>query len=278
MDLSVITPSLNMLEYLRRCHASVADQAGASVEHIVVDGGSSDGSAEFVRRAPDVVGLVGPDAGMYDAINKGLRLAQGEIVAYLNCDEQYLPGTLSFVKQAFAADPSLDVLAGDTLLIRPDGSLIAYRKAYPLPRMLMLVGPLPVQSSSLFFRRRVFDDGHYFDASLKDLGDYELLARLLRCHYRLRVRRRYLSAFTITGANRGFSPNARREASQMRSRLPGTMLGLRYPLRLARWTIKLLAGAYWQPMPLTYSVYDSSQATTRRVFVVDRASFRWRRA
>ena len=276
MDLSVISPSLNMLEYLRRCHASVADQAGASVEHIVVDGGSSDGSAEFVRQTPGVIGIVGPDAGMYDAINKGLRLAQGEIVAYLNCDEQYLAGTLSFVKRAFAADPSLDMLAGDTLLIRPDGSLIAYRKAYPLPHRLMLVGPLQVHSSSLFFRRRIFEEGHYFDASLKDLGDYELLARLLRCKYRLRICRRYLSAFTMTGANREFGPNARREADQLRSQLPGVMVGLSRPLCLVRWTIKLLAGAYHQPMPLAYSVYTSSQATTRRAFVVDRASFRWR--
>ena len=267
-----------MLAYLRRCHASVADQAGGSVEHIVVDGGSSDGSAEFVRQAPDIVGLVGPDAGMYDAINKGLRLAKGEIVAYLNCDEQYLPGTLRDVKAAFAAEPAVDMVAGDTLLIRPDGSLLAYRKAYPLPRALMLVSPLQAQSSSLFFRRRIFDDGHAFDASLKDLGDYELLERLLGCKYRLRICRRYLSVFTMTGANREFGPNAQREAAQLRSRLPGIMVWLGGPLRLVRWTIKLLAGAYWQPMPLVYSVYTSSQASARRVFVVDRASFRWRQA
>ena len=278
MDLSVVTPSLNMLAYLRRCHASVADQRGGTVEHIVVDGGSSDGSAEFVRQAPDLVGIVGPDAGMYDAINKGLRLARGPIVAYLNCDEQYLPGTLRYVKAVFDADPWVDLVAGDTLLIRPDGSLIAYRKAYPLPPALMLVGPLQVYSSSLFFRRRIFDDGHYFDPSLRDLGDYELLERLLRCDYQLRICRRYLSAFTMTGANRESGPNARREADQLRARLPRIMLGLSRPLCLVRWTIKLLTGAYCQPMPLAYAVYASSQATARRAFVVDKASFRWRQA
>src|SRR5205809_81991 len=88
---SVITPSFNMLEFLKRCHRSVADQ-GVHLEHIVMDGGSSDGTAEWLAGSDVSLWQSASDAGMYDAVNKGLQLASGDILAYLNCDEQYLPG------------------------------------------------------------------------------------------------------------------------------------------------------------------------------------------
>src|SRR3954447_16040811 len=106
VDISVVTPSYNMLPYLRRACASVADQEGCTFEHIVVDARSTDGTPEWLatRGQPHIVE---PDRGMYDAVNKGLRVARGGVLAYLNCDEQYLPGTLRFVRERFAQDPSL---------------------------------------------------------------------------------------------------------------------------------------------------------------------------
>jgi glycosyltransferase involved in cell wall biosynthesis len=97
IDISIVTPSYNMLDYLKRCHASIADQEKVSFEHLVIDGASKDGTPEWLRENPDIVSLSEPDNGMYDAINKGFRLAKGRILAYLNCDEQYLPGTLKYV-------------------------------------------------------------------------------------------------------------------------------------------------------------------------------------
>src|ERR1051326_2410494 len=127
ISISVITPSLNMGAYLRRCCASVADQAGGAYEHIVVDGGSTDGSAEWLGQQPHISSIVGPDRGMYDAINKGLARARGEIVAYLSCDEQYLPGALAHVKDYFARQPHVDGVFGDTLVTWPDGGLISFQ-------------------------------------------------------------------------------------------------------------------------------------------------------
>src|SRR5437660_9009586 len=100
-SISVITPSLNMLPYLKRCCASLADQEGASWEHIVVDGESTDGTVEWLRSQPHVASIIGKDQGMYDAINKGLAACTGDIVAYLSCDEQYLPGTLAYIDHYF---------------------------------------------------------------------------------------------------------------------------------------------------------------------------------
>ena len=97
--ISIITPSFNQIEWLRLAVASVADQEGVEYEHIIQDGGT-DGIKEIVQSEFGNLGkrlqvFVEKDAGMYDAVNRGLRRASGEICAYLNCDEQYLPGTLA---------------------------------------------------------------------------------------------------------------------------------------------------------------------------------------
>jgi len=278
VDISIITPSLNMLDYLRRCHASIADQKGVSFEHIVMDGGSRDGTAEWLGSSDDLVSVVQPDNGMYDAINNGMRLARGELISYLNCDEQNLPGTLRFVKEYFDRHPDIDVIAGDTLLIRPDGSLIAYRKAYPLPLTLLLAAHLQFHSSSFFFRKRIVDSGELFDSRLKDVGDQEFVARLIRKKYRFAFCRRYLSAFTMTGANRGANPAAREEGLALRATRPQWVYTLAGPFRLVRWLIKFMYGAYYERMPIVYSVYESGDANSRRVFLASSASFRWREA
>src|SRR5882757_299741 len=98
---SVITPSFRNSNWLKLCVASVADQA-VEVEHIVQDAGSDDGTLDWLSREPRVKAIVEPDSGMYDAVNRGLRRAQGDILSYLNCDEQYLPGALSAVEQFFS--------------------------------------------------------------------------------------------------------------------------------------------------------------------------------
>src|SRR5574339_171123 len=104
---SVITPSLRAARWLPLCIASVADQ-GIPVEHIVQDAGSDDGTWEWLGGERRVTAFREPDAGMYDGINRGLRRATGSLVAYLNADEQYLPGALAAVARAFAEDPAVD--------------------------------------------------------------------------------------------------------------------------------------------------------------------------
>ena len=128
IDVSVVTPSFNMLNYLQRCCASVADQEYVTHEHIVVDGGSTDETPEWLSCLASLISQSQRDNGMYDAVNRGFRLARGEIVSHLNCDEQLLPDTLHFVRRFFREHPEVDVLFGDILAVRPDGGLIAYRK------------------------------------------------------------------------------------------------------------------------------------------------------
>jgi len=275
IDVSVITPSLNMLSYLKRCCASVADQEDVSVEHIVVDGGSTDGTAEWLRQNKRVIGVIQKDKGMYDAINKGLLLAHGGIISFLNCDEQYLPGTLSFVKKYMEQHSEIDMLFGDFLVVRPDGSLIAYRKGHPLRWFYIFSSYLYGFSCTMFIRRRIIDEGFRFDERLKDVGDADFVVRLLRSGYRAVHVKRYLAVFTMTGKNKSTSQASLLERKRWMASAPLWVKMLRWPLNWARLFEKLIYGCFWEKMPLCYAIYVSDDME-RKVFCATKASFRWR--
>src|SRR6266480_7414531 len=91
MRFSIITPSYRSAQWLRLCVASIADQQGVELEHIVQDSCSDDGTQDWLPKDPRVKAFIEKDRGMYDAVNRGFQRSSGELLAYLNCDEQYLP-------------------------------------------------------------------------------------------------------------------------------------------------------------------------------------------
>jgi len=273
---SIITPSYNMLDYLKRCAASVRDQEGVDFEHIVIDGGSTDGTAAWLGRNSQIKSIGEKDNGMYDAINKGLRMAGGDIAAYLNCDEQYLPGTLAFVKEFFAKNPEVDIIFGDTLLIKPDGSLIAFRKGYRPRWFYIAASHLYLQSCSMFFRRKIIDDGFFFDARFRVIGDEEFVVRLLRKGYRARHVGRFLGAFAMTGKNLSVDERAVEETQMAAAQLPGSIRRFKWIINGVRFAEKFLSGAYFLAKPLTYEIYTAENQTRRQAFVVKKASFKWK--
>jgi glycosyltransferase involved in cell wall biosynthesis len=111
---SIITPSLNAVRFIGDTLDSVRAQDYPNIEHVVVDGGSEDGTVDLLRRAPGVVWTSRKDAGMYDAINSGLRMARGEIVAYQNADDRYVtPDAVSTAVRYLRDHPDTDVVYGD---------------------------------------------------------------------------------------------------------------------------------------------------------------------
>ena len=266
-----------MLGYLRRCSASVRDQQGPSHEHIIVDGVSTDGTVEWLGTQTGLRYKVEPDKGMYDAVNKGLDEAQGEIVSYLNCDEQYLPGTLKVVKEFFDQHPSVDILFGDFLVVRPDGSLLSYRKAFPPRWYYFSSAHLYLFTCTMFLRRQVVDSGFRFDTQFRDVADEEFVVRLLRDGFKAEHVNRYLAAFTFTGKNRSQTAVALDERRILRRSVPIWVKLCKYPLLLSRYIEKALAGAYTQRMPLEYAVYVDNVLTERRHFKVDSATWKWPR-
>jgi glycosyltransferase involved in cell wall biosynthesis len=277
MEISVVTPSLNMLPYLKCCAASIADQQGVRAEHIVFDGGSSDGTPDWLVGKPEIISVSENDHGMYDAVNKGLRLAKGEILAYLNCDEQYLPGTLAFVKSFFASHPSIDILFGDFLVIRPDGSLIAFRKTFAPSRTYIYASYLFTFTCTMFFRRRIVDEGFWFDPKLRIAGDAEWLLRVLKGGYRARHCSVYFSVFTDSGKNVSRGKAALAQArGEYCGGMPAWLKYNRYLVNGMRIMKKILHGNYWQVPPLAYDIYTPADASRREHFAKQKKSFRWR--
>jgi glycosyltransferase involved in cell wall biosynthesis len=275
LDFSIITPSLDCLPYLKRCCAAVRDQSGASLEHIIVDGGSSDGTRQWLESRNDLLWISEKDNGMYDAINKGLNMAGGSFVAYLNCDEQYLPSTLKAVNECFQQNPSADVVFGDMLVVRPDGSLLACRKAYPLRRQYISASHLYVPSCCIFWRRRIVEQGYRFPTEYKTRADAEYVVNLLQNGFRTRHLKRYLAAFTITDRNLGSSPIAAEENRLALSRAPIAIRMFRHVLTLMRRIEKLCSGAYFQKFPVVYEIYGQDDQSHRTTFTAKKASVRW---
>jgi glycosyltransferase involved in cell wall biosynthesis len=113
---SIITPSFRNSRWLKLCIASVADQE-IDHEHIVQDSCSDDGTQEWLPRDTRVQAFIEKDKGMYDAVNRGLQRAGGDILAYINCDEQYLPGALTRVADFFRRNPAVDVVFANNLIV-----------------------------------------------------------------------------------------------------------------------------------------------------------------
>lgn len=277
IDISVVTPSLNMVTYLERCVASVADQNGARVEHLVMDGGSRDGTVEWLAARPELVSEVQSDNGMYEAINRGFRRARGRIIAHLNSDEQYLPGALASVVRYFDEHPEVDVLFGDTLTVRPDGSLVAFRKTIRPIRPILSLPPLYVPTAATFFRRKLVDNDAVYDDSYKNIADLAWFVRLVNDGYRLAHIRQYLAAFTMTGSNWSLNTAVvNREVARYLDGVPWWIKGFSSQWRLFAWAAKALSGCYFQASPLEYAIYAPGQPARRTVFVARHPSFRWR--
>lgn len=267
MDISVITPSYNMLDYLKCCSASVSDQKGAEFEHIVIDGDSSDGTADWLREQRTINYLIEKDKGMYDALNKGLKIAKGEIIAYLNCDEQYLPGTLATVKQYFQEHPTVDILFGDFLVTDNSGRLICFQKTSAPKRSLLLATHLYSFTCAMFFRRRIIDDGIVFNTDYRCISDYLFVLDVLYKKYKAGHIRRYMSVFTDSGNNLSGTELSRRELEEFKTRLgrhtAALWPGFRELLGVIRIAEKVIRGCYTENLPLRYEIYEKGKMKER---------------
>lgn len=256
MRFSVATPVFHGMPWLRLCVASVRAEAaglpaGSAVEHLIQDGTPAEAEApetfEPGRLRPGSYSLSHvreSDGGMYDAINRAWRRATGDIVSYLNCDEQYLPGTLERVSTYFEAHPDVDLLFGDALLIDGEGKLLSYRRVVPPSRAHTRVVHLGTLSCAMFFRRRVLEAGCFFDTRWRAIGDAEWVWRVLGRGFRAGVIPEPLAAFTVTGSNLGANPKALAEAAVWRAEAPAWQRALAPALRIEHWIRKAAAGAY----------------------------------
>lgn len=274
MKFSIVTPSFRNSQWLKLCIASVADQQGVELEHIVQDAGSDDGTLDWLPHDRRVRAFVENDNGMYDAVNRGWRRATGEILAYINCDEQYLPGALQAVAEFFRVHPEVDVVFADTVVVDKDGRFICYRKSLvPWPHVVWIC--FPILTCSTFIHRRVLDKhGVFFDTRWRDLGDFFWVHEMMQRGLKMRLLRHFTSVFTDTGVNMNLGPNAQRERQLKNEMTPRWIWRLRWPLVQLHRARQVLRGLYFQK-PFSYAIYTMQSPDKRVEFHVQKPTGIW---
>lgn len=202
-SISIVTPCLNAAGTIEEALASVRAQGYPRVEHVVVDGGSTDGTVELLRHAEGVRFVSEPDRGRADAVNKGVAMTTGEVIGWLNADDRYEPGALLGVGHALAADPSAMWATGYCRIIGADGQEIrapitAYKNfllrrwSFPLYLTQNFVA-----DPATFIRRSALEAAGPLDERYLISHDYDLWLRVARRHAPL-VLRRTLAGFRMT--------------------------------------------------------------------------------
>lgn len=192
MNISIITAVFNRSSTIVKAVKSVQQQTHPEVEHVVIDGASTDGTLQLLHEClhDDAILVSELDCGMYDAINKGIVRSSGEIIGLMHSDDVYAnKHVLADVADIFA-DPEIDAVYGDVAFFRPStpGKLVRrYRSDLFNPERLAW-GWVPAHTA-LFLRRRVFEQYGFYKINYKIASDYEFMARIFRSKV---IRSKYL--------------------------------------------------------------------------------------
>ncbi len=178
---SIVTPSFQQAAYLRQTMLSVLEQDYPAIEYIVVDGGSTDGSVDIIREYEHRLAgwESGKDRGQADAINKGMARATGDVLAWINSDDYYLPGAVSAAVRALEAEPDLGMVYADVLSV--DGSGRQFNHMHFEDRGLDgLMRFQIIGQPSVFFRRRIYEQTGGLDETFHYLLDHKLWLEIAR--------------------------------------------------------------------------------------------------
>jgi len=275
--ISVITPSYKQLPWLKLCAASVADQKGVTVEHIIQDAQSGQDLEDWVHERTKAQLFVECDSGMYDAINRGFARATGDIICWLNSDEQYLEGALAKVARYFETHPDVDVLFGDALLVSNNGALISYRRTV-LPNLHHIqAAHLNTLSCATFIRRSVLEQGFKLDTRWKAIADAVWVVGMLKAGIPMAILPEPLAVFTITDKNLGQTSLALSEVKLWQSETASESSLLRPFIVAWHRVIKLFSGAYW-PRSMKTRLYTLGSPQERIDLSATYIGFSWPRS
>ena len=246
MKISIVTATFNSGATLRDTLESVLGQSYGDYEHIVVDGCSHDETLEILREyEPRYMGklhwISEPDRGLYDAMNKGIAMATGEVVGILNSDDFYTSADVLECVSNALADCSVDAVYGDVHYVHGDNlqQCVRYYSSSLFHRWLMRFGLMPAHPS-FYCRKSVYNQWGAFDLSYKVAADFENLLRLVYVH---RIRTTYLPKDFVTMRTGGASSSGLKSHRQiMKDHLRALkqhgvfsnplLLSLRYPYKI----------------------------------------------
>lgn len=189
LKISIVTVCFNMAQYIETTIKSVLSQDYPNLEYIIIDGGSTDGTQQIIEKYKNQLSyyISEPDNGMYDAINKGFSHATGDIFAWLNADDIYMPWTLRTVNEVFLCYPETKWLGGKYAFINEDGTFAqifpktSIRNQKDIARGWCRDGILgPLQQESMFWKKELYIQSGGLDTSYKYAGDFELWVRFAK--------------------------------------------------------------------------------------------------
>lgn len=178
---SIVTPSYNQGRFIEGTILSVKNQDYANIEHIIVDGGSTDGTTNILRSfegAYNMRWVSEKDEGQYDAINKGFRMAKGDILGYINSDDMYLPDAISKVMKCFNVYKEVEVVYGDWYKIDERGTILITRPTVRSFSLKWLRRYNYINSSAAFIRASLIREGFFVDNSISHYGDWDWYLRI----------------------------------------------------------------------------------------------------
>jgi glycosyltransferase involved in cell wall biosynthesis len=270
--ISIVTPSFNQAIFIGEAMASVQLQKYRNFEHLVIDGGSTDGTLLLLRSLTTgeegraVMWLSEPDSGQSEALNKGFRQAKGEIIGWLNSDDRYHAGCFEQIVQAFADNPDADILYGDYLVVDESGKTLKIRREIEFSEFILLYHRvLYIPTTATFFRRKVFEENNWLDESLHYAMDLEFFIRLAARGYRFKHIPEILADFRVHPRSKSCraATEHRMEHQQIVLGAAPVLRRLRPPLLrktvlwllrsiagVERYSKKLLKGCYWQQVRL----------------------------
>jgi glycosyltransferase involved in cell wall biosynthesis len=197
---SIITPTLNRGKFLEDCILSIRNQGYPFIEHIVIDGGSTDNSLDILKNHENAYNLKWiseKDEGCADAMNKGFKMASGDIVCWLDSDDTYLPGTINKIVDIFRKRPDIDVIFGDILIANQNGETIDFiRNTRFSAEDLIYIG-LVLNPQAIFWRKGIQNKIGAFDKTFLRVADADFFIRMSLSVAKFYHTRDFLSVYRL---------------------------------------------------------------------------------
>lgn len=202
MKISIITATYNSSPTLPHTFQSILSQSYSNFEYIVVDGASKDATLDIIKEYEPKFGgkmryISEPDKGIYDAMNKGIRMATGDVIGILNSDDFYTsPDVLKAIAETFESEPSLDAVYGDIHFVRPSNltKCVRYYSCKSFKRSWMRFGFMAAHPS-FYVRRECFETYGLYKTDYKICADFEFMLRTIYLH---RIKTKYIPMDMVT--------------------------------------------------------------------------------